>query len=64
MTDCPDKLSAGASLLVTLKAYIRPNAFTPLKPFQSNDSMVTLREDFETLEERLVFTGRYVIQSD
>lgn len=26
--------------------------------------MVALREDFETLEERLVFTGRYVIQSD
>ena len=64
MTDCPDKLSAGASLLVALKAYIRPNAFTPLKPFQSNDSMITLREDLETIEERLVFTGRYVIRSD
>ena len=63
MTDCPDKLSAGASLIVTLKAYIRPNAFTPLKPFQSDDSKVTLRQDLETLEERLVFTGRYVIRS-
>ncbi|KAK2461535.1 hypothetical protein APHAL10511_005998 [Amanita phalloides] len=54
MTDCPDRLSTGASLILTLKAYILPNAFTPLKPINSNDSTFAMREELETLDERLL----------
>ena len=61
MTDCPDRLSAGASLMVTLKAYMLPNAFNPLRAVHSDDSTVILREDIETADERLVFTGQRVI---
>ncbi|KAF8628247.1 hypothetical protein AX15_004022 [Amanita polypyramis BW_CC] len=55
MTDCPDRLSTGASLIVTLKAYVLPNAFTSLKASQySDDSKTMLREEWETLDERLL----------
>lgn len=60
MTDCPDRLSAGASLMVTLRAYMLPNAFDPFKAVHSDD-IVFLREDLETPDERLVFIGQHVI---
>ncbi|KXN90093.1 DNA repair protein RAD5 [Leucoagaricus sp. SymC.cos] len=58
MTDCPEKLSVGIGLMVTLHVYILPEAFTPLRASnQEEDSNFSFNEGFETQEERLVNLG-------
>ncbi|KAF8640564.1 hypothetical protein AX17_000226 [Amanita inopinata Kibby_2008] len=55
MTDCADRLNTGATLMVTLRAYLLPDAFRPLKTAQpSGDPKVTFKEEQETPDERLL----------
>lgn len=55
MTDCPEKLSTGLGLMVTLHIYILPEAFKPLR-ISSNEenSSFAFNEGYETQEERSV----------
>ena len=53
MTDCPERLSTGIGLIVTLRIYLLPAAFRPLK--SSNDdgtNQFGFQEGLETEEER------------
>lgn len=54
MTDCPEKLTTGASLIVTLHIYFLAGAFEATKKFQSNDASLHfgLNEGLESEEER------------
>ncbi|PPQ79873.1 hypothetical protein CVT25_002929 [Psilocybe cyanescens] len=53
MTDCPEKLTTGASLIVTLHIYLIASAFKPFKRTYNNDDSVQLgfNEGLETEEE-------------
>lgn len=54
MTDCPEKLTTGASLIVTLHIYILSQAFRPFKVSNKEEKSVpfTLNEALETEDER------------
>ena len=54
MTDCPEKLTTGASLIVTLHIYLLAGAFKGIKNFQSDDASVHFgfNEGLESEEER------------
>ena len=54
MTDCPEKLTTGASLIVTIQIYLLPGAFRPIKNFQSDDARINFgfNEGLESEEER------------
>ena len=52
MTDCPDKLTTGASLFVTLHAYMLASAFKPPTISEQDDSPVMFNEGLETVDER------------
>lgn len=54
MTDCPEKLTTGASLIVTIHIYLLPGAFRSIKNFQSDDARIPLgfNEGLESEEER------------
>lgn len=53
MTDCPDKLTTGASLFVTLHVYILSSAFKPpTLPHSEDPPNVMFNEGLETLDER------------
>ncbi|KAH9486419.1 DNA repair protein RAD5 [Psilocybe cubensis] len=56
MTDCPEKLTTGASLIVTLHMYLIASAFKPLKRTFGNDDPVHLgfNEGLETEEETIL----------
>jgi DNA repair protein RAD5 len=54
MTDCPEKLTTGASLIVTLHAYLLASAFTPPTISQSDDKPVIFNEGLETIDEKYV----------
>jgi DNA repair protein RAD5 len=54
MTDCPDKLTTGASLFVTLHVYILPSAFkSPTITRSEEPPNVMFNEELETMDERL-----------
>lgn len=53
MTDCPDRLTTGASLFVTLHVYILASAFKSPTISQSEDAPnVMFNEGVETLDEK------------
>ena len=54
MTDCPEKLTTGASLIVTIHIYLLSGAFRSIKNFQSDDAHTPLgfNEGLESEEER------------
>lgn len=52
MTDCPEKLSTGMGLMVTLHVYILSEAFKPLRVSSQEDASFFFNEGFETQEER------------
>lgn len=55
MTDCPDKLTPGTSLIVTLHIYFLPAAFRPLETPETGDVPKPMfGEGTETIDERLV----------
>ncbi|TFK70420.1 hypothetical protein BDN72DRAFT_838861 [Pluteus cervinus] len=55
MTDCPEKLTVGVSLMVTLNIYMRPSAFQPLKTSKDADGPRALfNETAETMDERVL----------
>ncbi len=55
MTDCPEKLSTGLGLMVTLHIYILKEAFKPLRLSDNEEnSNVNFNEGYETYEERFV----------
>lgn len=54
MTDCPEKLTTGASLIVTIHIYLLSGAFRTIKNFQSDDARIHFgfNEGLESEEER------------
>lgn len=54
VTDCPERLTTGVGLIVTLKIYLLAAAFRPLKPSNTRDDTVQFgfQEGLETEEER------------
>lgn len=54
MTDCPERLSTGIGFIVTLRIYLLPAAFEPLKSsnFGDNTFQLGFKESLETEEER------------
>lgn len=54
MTDCPEKLTTGASLIVTLQIYLIETAFKPSKSSRKEEdlSRMGFTEGLETEEER------------
>jgi len=55
MSDCPEKLTTGVSLIVTLHFYIVASAFTPLRTSNSDElPKLTFNEGAETNEETCV----------
>ena len=54
MTDCPEKLTTGASLIVTIHIYLLSGAFRTIKDFQSDDARIQFgfNEGLESEEER------------
>ena len=63
MTDCPERLTTGVGLIVTLRIYILAAAFKPLKSSNTRDDTIQFGflEGLETEEERSVF---FVFMSD
>ncbi|KAJ7762400.1 DNA repair protein RAD5 [Mycena maculata] len=54
MTDCPEKLSTGATLIVTADVYMLPAAFQPSN-IQADDGPLTMfSEGAETLDEQML----------
>ncbi|KAF9566925.1 DNA repair protein RAD5 [Agrocybe pediades] len=53
MTDCPERLTTGASLIVTLRIYMLPTAFRPIKDSGKDEDTARLgfNEGMETEEE-------------
>lgn len=54
MTDCPDKLTTGVGLIVTLQTYLIGSAFKPIR-LETKDENTTahgFNEGLETQEER------------
>ncbi|EKM83939.1 hypothetical protein AGABI1DRAFT_67033 [Agaricus bisporus var. burnettii JB137-S8] len=55
MTDCPEKLKTGMSLMVTLHIYLHPDAFKPLRMSSRDvDGGFTYNEGYETQEENFL----------
>lgn len=54
MTDCPDKLTTGVSLIVTLRVYMLPSAFRPQQATEDQAPSIMFNEGAETLDERSV----------
>lgn len=55
MTDCPEKLSTGMGLMVTLHIYILSEAFKPSRVSnREKDANYSFNEGLETQEERFV----------
>lgn len=52
MTDCPEKLTTGATLIVALHAYMLASAFTPPAVSQAEDKPVMFNEGLETVDEK------------
>ncbi|KIK70544.1 hypothetical protein GYMLUDRAFT_148103 [Collybiopsis luxurians FD-317 M1] len=53
LTDCPSKLTVGASLIVSIDVYLLPSAFTPVRPTGGDDRpRVMFGEGLETEEEK------------
>lgn len=52
MTDCPEKLTTGASLIVTLHAYILASAFIPPTLSQPDNKPAMFNEGQETVDEK------------
>ena len=54
MTDCPEKLTTGASLIVTIRIYLLSGAFRTIENFQSDDVRIQFgfNEGLESEEER------------
>lgn len=53
MTDCPEKLTTGASLFITLHVYILHAAFKPHTMSQAEDTpIVMFNEGLETVDEK------------
>jgi DNA repair protein RAD5 len=54
MTDCPENLTTGASLIVTLHIYLLVGAFKATNNFQSDDASIHFgfNEGLESEEER------------
>ena len=54
MTDCPEKLTTGASLIVTIHIYLLSGAFRTTKNSQSDDARINFgfNEGLESEEER------------
>ncbi|KAK0465497.1 P-loop containing nucleoside triphosphate hydrolase protein [Desarmillaria tabescens] len=48
MTDCPERLSTGASLIVTIDVYMLPAAFVPVGRASENGSKLDFSEGSET----------------
>ena len=57
LTDCPERLTTGVGLLVTLKIYLVAAAFRPLRPSNTRDDVIQFgfQEGMETEEERFQF---------
>jgi len=54
MSDCPEKLTTGASLIVTLHAYILESAFTPPTISRPDEKPVVFNEGLETVDEKYI----------
>lgn len=54
MTDCPEKLTTGVGLIVTLQIYLIASAFKPIKlgTREENTTAHGFNEGLETQEER------------
>jgi len=52
MTDCPEKLSTGMGLMVTLHIYLLSKAFEPLRISVVQEDSSCFFNDHETQEER------------
>ena len=54
MTDCPERLTTGVGFFVTLRVYLLPAAFKPLKFSSFGDDTIQLgfKEGLETEGER------------
>lgn len=54
MTDCPDRLTTGVGLIVTMHIYITASAFQPLKSSGQGENTIHMgfNEGSETNEER------------
>jgi len=62
MTDCPERLTTGAGMIVMLRFYFLPAAFKPLK-VTSDDVIITgFNEGQETEAERYTFVLRPLTQ--
>ncbi|KAF8899229.1 DNA repair protein RAD5 [Infundibulicybe gibba] len=51
MTDCPDKLTTGADLIITLRAFLLPSAFRP-PSVSKEDQKLRINEDAITEDEK------------
>jgi len=56
MTDCPEKLSTGMSLMITLHIYLLSKAFEPLRISALQEDSSYSFNDNETQEERFART--------
>ncbi|KAJ6623172.1 SNF2 family N-terminal domain-containing protein [Mycena sp. CBHHK59/15] len=55
MMDCPDKLSTGATLIVTADVYMLPSAFQPSNPSDDDENHTLMFNDgAETLDEQML----------
>lgn len=56
MTDCPEKLTTGIGLIVTLHIYLIAGAFKPLRPSNKDEDATVFgfNEGLETEEERSI----------
>jgi len=61
MTDCPEKLSTGMGLMVTLHTYLLSKAFEPLRISALQEDSSYSFNDYETQEER--FARIVIIQT-
>ena len=54
MTDCPERLTTGVGLMVTIRIYLLAGAFRPLKSSDTRDDTTQFgfQEGLETNEER------------
>jgi hypothetical protein len=57
MTDCPERLTTGVGLMVTLRIYLRATAFKPLRSSNTSDDSIQFgfQEGLQTEEERSMF---------
>jgi len=54
LTDCPERLTTGVGLMVTIRIYLLAGAFRPLKSCNMRDDTIQFgfQEGLETDEER------------